>query len=45
MHKEAANDVMTVTLINTGVVIHECILVFPIFMTGDDFYMFRRGYL
>lgn len=45
VHKEAADDVTTITLINIGVVIHECILAFPAFMTGDDLYMFRHGYL
>ena len=39
MHKEAADDVTAVALINIGIVIHECILAFPAFLTGDDFYM------
>ena len=45
VHKEAADDVTAVALINIGIVIHECILAFPAFLTGDDFYMFRQGYL
>ncbi|MCM1561974.1 MAG: hypothetical protein NC123_20955 [Butyrivibrio sp.] len=45
MHKEAADDVTTVTFINIGVVIHESIVAFLTFMTGDDFGLFHHGYL
>ena len=38
--EETVDDVATVTRINVWVVIHECIPLFAIVITGDDVHMF-----